>query len=126
MNPFDYVNSVSQTKQNLMVDELSEKLYNPWLTNRALSYFLDTVFQANEMNMRYNTPKFAQYAYLLNSIRAKKRFAGKWHKNETDADIELIMRYYGYSQAKAKQVLDILDAKALEEMKKAMDEGGIK
>jgi hypothetical protein len=125
MNPFDFVASINHTKENIMVDELSEKTYNPWLTNRALSYFIDTCLQANEMNARYHVPKHAQYAYLLNTVRAKKRFAGKWHKNEADATIELIMRYHGYSFQKAKQIADILTANNLEQMKKAMDEGGV-
>ena len=51
MNPFDYVNSInSSKKENLMIDEVAEKAYNPWLINKALSYFKDTVLYANEIN----------------------------------------------------------------------------
>ena len=68
MKPFDFVNSINITKKNLMRgsynDELSEKAYIPFLTNRSLSYFTDTLLYANEMN-RYSTlDNKLQYEYL--------------------------------------------------------------
>ena len=46
-NPFDYVNSVSSSKKDMMRDtendELAEKDYNPFIVNRALSYHQDCV-----------------------------------------------------------------------------------
>ena len=79
--PFDYVTSINSTKKNMMRDsendELSEKGYEPWLTNTALSYFPDTILYANEMNTYHQLEKRPQYEYLINTIRPKKRWS-KW------------------------------------------------
>ena len=52
MNPFEYLNAINYTKQDVMVDDISEKQYNAFMVNRGLSYFYDTVLLANEMNKR--------------------------------------------------------------------------
>ena len=53
-NPFDYVNAINFNKQDLMTgtenDELAEAGYVPFLANRSLSNFADTIMYANEMN----------------------------------------------------------------------------
>ena len=51
MNPFEYVNAINMTKQDIMIDDIAEKAYNPFIVNRSLSYFRDTVLMANEINM---------------------------------------------------------------------------
>ena len=65
MKPFDYVNSINFTKKNLMKntanDELAEKDYVPFLTNKSLSYFTDTLLYANEMNRYHFLDKRLQY-----------------------------------------------------------------
>jgi len=82
-NPFDYLNSINVTKENMMRgsenDELAEKQYNAFLINRGLSYFQDTVALANEMNQRADLDYKMQYEFLLNLVRKRKRFS-KWHK----------------------------------------------
>ena len=47
MSPFDYVNSINDTKKNIMVDDIAEKQYNAYIINHSLSYFNDTVLLAN-------------------------------------------------------------------------------
>ena len=54
MNPFKYLNEINYGKRNIMVDEETEKAYAPFIINRSLSYFPDTVALANEMN-RYGS-----------------------------------------------------------------------
>jgi len=104
-NPFDYVNSINVSKENLMRgtenDELAEKGFDPFLTNRSLSYFEDTVGMANEMNQRSQIDKILQYEFLLNTIRKRKRFA-KWIKPEKDDTIKVIQEFYGYSRKKSR------------------------
>ena len=63
MSPFDFVNSINYSKKNLMVDEQSEEEYIPFLTNRALSYFPDTILYAQEMNINGHIDKKLQYNY---------------------------------------------------------------
>ena len=38
MNPFDFVKEILQGKKQLIVDDLTEKEYNPFIINRSLSY----------------------------------------------------------------------------------------
>lgn len=125
MNPFDYIKSINDHK-DIMVDELTEKEYNPFIVNRGLSYFSDCIFQANEMNRLPDIPKKFQYLFLLNTIRQRKRWAGKWHKQEKNDDVDAVMQYYSYSRSKALAVLDLLSVDDLNEIKKALDPGGLK
>jgi hypothetical protein len=104
MNPFDYLNSINWTKKNIMKDDIDEKAYNPFLVNRTLSYFQDTIAYANIMNQYHHLDNRLQYEFYINIIRQRKRFS-KWIKPETSEDIEVIMEYYGYSNEKARQAL---------------------
>lgn len=124
---FDYVKSINQTKTNMMRgtenDDLSERAYEPFLTNRSLSYFIDTVLLANEMNMRQDADKKLQYEYFLNSVRPRKRFA-KWVKNNTDNDLEIIMEYHQCSLQKAREYARILTDDMLSVMREKLEKGG--
>ena len=127
MNPFDYLNSINVTKENMMRDtendELAEKEYNAFMVNRGLSYFQDTVLFANEMNFRNGLRKKMQYEFLLHGVRKKKRFS-KWFKSERDENIELLKEYYGYSNQKAKQALAVLSENELKKIKEKTEKGG--
>jgi hypothetical protein len=128
-NPFDYVNSINTTKENLMRntenDELAEKGYEPFLTNRSLSYFEDTIGMANEMNMRSQTDSILQYEFLLNTIRKRKRFA-KWIKPEKNEQVAQIQEFYGYSRKKAEQAAMILTDEQINEINNRLQKGGLK
>jgi len=123
VNPFDFTNSINQTKQDLMRntanDKLAEKSYSPFLTNRALSYHNDTVFYANEMNTRHFLDNLLQYDFLLNTVRPKKRFA-KWSKKDKDSDVAIVREYYGYNELKARQALTILTDDQLNAIKEIL------
>jgi hypothetical protein len=123
MNPFDYINSINSTKKDIMVDDLAEKGYNPFITNRSLSYFPDTVLLANEMNRYHHLDKKLQYHFFINTIRKRKRFA-KFIKPSEVQDIEVIKEYYGYSDEKAKQVLSLLNGSQLSELHLRINKGG--
>ena len=107
MNPFDYVNSINSNKKDIMVDDESEKGYVPFIINRQLSYFADTVFFANEMNRYHLIDNKLQFHFLLNITRKRKRFA-KWSKPEEHIDLEAVKEYYGYSNEKARSSLTLL------------------
>ena len=124
MTPFDYLNAINQTKENLIVDELSEKEYVPFVVNKGLSYFPDTILYANEMNRLYLLDNKPQFLYLLNSIRPRKRF-GKWHKNDLTDDLKIISEYFGYSYAKAKQIQNLISSDQLNTMKEKLQKGGM-
>jgi hypothetical protein len=124
MNPFDYSNSILETKENLIVDEASEKAYNAFLVNRALSYFPDTIFYANIMNELNNLDKKLQFDFLINSVRRSKRRRTKWGKKIENGDVEMIKERYGYNYRRAKEVLSILSEPQLKLIKQELEKGG--
>jgi NACalpha-BTF3-like transcription factor len=123
MNPFDYVNAICDSKQNLIVDEISEKSYNPFMINRTLSYHFDTVLLANEMNQRAHLDKKLQNDFLINTVRKKKRFA-KWVKPLSSDDLEVVKEYYGYSNEKARQALPLLNGEQMGQLRQRVFKGG--
>ena len=126
-NPFGYVDSVSSSKTNLMRktsnDELAEKGYKPFLTNRSMSYHQDSILYANEMNMRPHLDNKPQYEFLLKTLRKRKRYA-KWIKQTPDASVELVMEYFGYSRSKAEAAMLVLTDEQLTMIERALDRGG--
>jgi len=123
MNPFTYVNEITNGKKNIMVDDIAEKAYNPFMVNRGLSYFHDTVLMANEMNRYHQIDKRLQFDFLINIVRKKKRFS-KWLKTEENSEIEVIKEYYGYSNEKARQIHSLLSSDQINELKKKVYKGG--
>ncbi len=122
-NPFDFVKSVSFTKRNIMVDDISEKHYQPFLVNKALSYHQDAVYFANEMNIRHGSDSRLQYLFYLNILRKRQRFS-TWSKPYISKKIETIKEYYQVSTLKAKEYLEVLTDKQIRELKKSMIKGG--
>lgn len=127
MSPFDFLNSINYTKENLLQDSLpeDEKQYNSFMVNRGLSYFPDTVAMANEMNRYHHIDGKLQYLFLLGIVRKRKRFS-KWNKPEQLANVDLIMNKYGYSRAKAESILDMFNQEQLDQIKRSLSKGGKK
>lgn len=125
MNPFDFVNAINYDKQDIMVDDIAEKQYVPFMVNRSLSYFQDTVLMANEMNLNAHLDNRLQFDFFINIVRKRKRFS-KWFKPETQSDVEVVKTYYGYSNEKARQVLSLLTKDQIEALKKKVNKGGRK
>jgi hypothetical protein len=124
MNPFDFLNSINQTKISLMDEDPGcEREYNPFLANRGLSYFSDTIFLANEMNRLSGLGKKLQYDFLLVSVRARKRFS-KWIKDESNDRIDALKTLYGYSHTKAKQAAELISDQDWEAIFARLDTGG--
>jgi hypothetical protein len=125
ISPFDFINSINHTKEELIVDDWSEKQYIPYLVNRGLSFGPDTVIAANEMNSRPHIDKKLQYHFLINSIRPKKRY-NKWLKATQIESIEVIKQYYGYSTEKARQVITLFDQSTIKNLKQKLEKGGMR
>ena len=125
MNPFEFVNAINYTKKNIMVDDITKKAYAPYMVNRQLSYFPDTVLAANEMNRNHHLDNRLQFDFFINIVRKRKRFS-KWYKPETISDLDAVKKYYGYSNEKARQVLTLLSPEHINELKRKVTTGGRK
>lgn len=122
----EIVPSILQTKQNVLIEEHDEKDYNPFIVNRALSYHLDCVLYANQVNMIHFVNKKLQYHYLLNTIRPMKRKFQSWQKSEEDKNLACVKEYFGYSNSKAKEALRILSDEQIAYIKTKIDKGGVR
>ena len=123
----DYLKSINETKENLMDsdDPMWEKKYSPFIINKCLAPFNDTIMLVNEMNQRHHLPSKLQYEFLLNTIRSKKRYA-PWVKGDKLKDLEYVKEYFGYSNEKAKAALRILDNDQIKTIKDSLNKGGRK
>jgi hypothetical protein len=126
MSPFDYTTAILQTKKNLIVDEITEKEYSPFLTNRGLSYHKDCIMYANEMNRRHFVDKKLQFDFLINTVRSQKRPFVKWAKTEKSDDLECIKAIYGFSESKAREAARILSKEQIQKLKEQTQTGGLR
>ena len=124
ISPFDFINAISHTKIDLMEQENAESQYKSYVINKGLSFYPDTVIQANEMNSRPHIDKRMQFNFLINIIRSKKRYS-KWLKPEKLNDLEVVQEYYGYSKEKARQVLPLLSDEQINYIKLRIKKGGL-
>lgn len=119
----DVIPSIQHTKKKVITSE-NEKEYVPYVINKSLSFHLDMVMQANQMNLVPSTDGLLQYHYLLNTVRSYKRPFQKWQKRQDDDNLEVIKEAYNYSNEKAKDALTVLTNDQLEEIKKTLNKGG--
>lgn len=124
ISPFDFINAINSTKEDLIADDWSEKQYQPYIVNKGLSFAPDTVIAANEMNSRPHLDRKLQFNFLINIVRPKKRF-NKWIKPEKIEDLETVKNYYGYSTEKARNALSILTKQQIDTLKQKLKKGGI-
>ena len=110
----DWLNSVNQTKQDLMIDSQGnivsevERSFPSFVVVRSMMYFPDTLFYGNEINQYGNLDNVMVYDYLRHSVRRRKRFS-KWVKRETDDITQRIIDVYGVNRKKALVTKKILE-----------------
>jgi len=122
-----YLKAINKDKtkmEDLDADvETVKKKYSPFIVNRCLSFFPDTIIQVNNMNANAHLDKDIQFEYLRTSTRSRSRFS-PWEKKGKHSDLDLVKEYYGYSNTKAYQVLDLLTEEDLDNMRESMYTGG--
>ena len=121
----DYLGAINNTKENLLdtEDEMWEKKYPPFIINKCISPFTDTLMLVNEVNQLHHLDKKLQFDYLLNSIRPRKRFT-PWLKAKKLKNLEYVKEFYGYNNEKAKVALELLDEKQISAIKEKLNKGG--
>ena len=128
MNLSEYINSINFSKSPLMDGDptgLYEKEYVPFVINKCLSYFPDSILYANQCNQMSHLGSKMQFDYLRLSLRKRKRFS-KWLKREDDDKLALIKKHYNYSNHRAREVLSLLSDEQLRNIEALYDTGGVK
>ena len=121
----DYLNAINYTKEPLLdtEDEQWEKKYPPYIINKCIAPFPDSLMLVNEINQLHHLDKKLQYDFLINSLRARKRFT-PWMKAKKLENLEYVKEYYGYNNEKAKSALDILNDEQISAIKTKLNKGG--
>lgn len=109
--PFSFINSITYTKQDIFDDE-TEKYYVPFIVNRGLSYYVDTVFYANDMNLVHFLDKYVQFKYYLHAIPKRRRFA-KWGRKINNEDVVSVSKVYQLNLEKAAEIVKLLSPEQL-------------
>jgi hypothetical protein len=121
----DYLNAINVSKESLLdsEDEMWEKKYAPFIVNKCVAPFPDTILLVNELNQYHHLDKKLQFDFLLNSLRTRKRYT-PWLKAKKLKNLEYVKEYYGYNNEKAKAALDILDDEQISAIKIKLNKGG--
>ena len=103
----DYLTAINYTKESLLDEECNVKDYTPFVINRCLSYFPDTILHSNLINFHNTAPKKMQFDYYVNVLRKRKRYS-KWLKKENEEEFLAVKEYFEYSDSKTRDVINIL------------------
>ena len=122
-----YLTAINYSKEKLLDtdDRDWERKYPPFIINKGLSYFSDTIMYANEMNRLHHASKHMQFSFFLNSIKSRKRFS-KWLKASKLKDLDVVKQHFGYSNKRAQEVLTILTKEKIDYIKERLYKGGKK
>ena len=121
----DYLNAINHSKEPLLdsEDEQWTKKYAPFIVNKCLAPFPDTIQLVNEINQYHYLDKKLQFDFLINSVRPRKRYT-PWMKAKKLKNLEYVKEYYGYNNEKAKSALDILSDEQISAIKQKLNKGG--
>ena len=121
----EYLKAINSSKEKLMdsEDEQWEKKYAPFIVNKCVAPFPDTLMLVNEINQLHHLDKKLQFDFLLNSLRTRKRYT-PWMKAKKLKNLEYVKEYYGYNNEKAKIALDILSDEQISAIKQKLNKGG--
>ena len=121
----DYLKAINKTKEKLMDtdDKMWEKKYPPFIINKCVAPFPDTIHLVNELNIHHHLDSKLQFDFLLNTLRTRNRYT-PWLKATKEKDLECVKEYYGYGNEKAKSALNILNDEQIKTIMNSLDKGG--
>ena len=126
MNPFEFIDSICTKKSHFPeFNRYYDSAYNPFVTNRHLSYFPDTIFLAQDMNLNWQIPRKMQYEYYYTSVRPKRRFKRWPPQRRTPEEVQLVSAFYGVNYRRAREYVNILSDEEISRIRSEMSEGGV-
>lgn len=131
ITPFSFVNSINK-KTNYDIIEASEDEYNAFITNRAFSFFPDTIHFANEMN-KYGggLGNREQFDFYYHGLPKQNRWSkGKWKKEEAERNekLDILRSHFSgeWSERKILEVIDLFSDDEIKQLKETQYKGGSK
>lgn len=109
---FDFVNSINNPKKQPKIEDKEEieKTYVPFIINKQFSYFQDTIFIANALNLNTMNllDKDMQYDFYLATVRPKSRFT-KWSKVKNSDVVQALSQLLYISEKEAMKCVHLLN-----------------
>lgn len=126
MNPFEYSKIICEN--NHLPENIDFSGYNPFMVNRILSLYPDTILYAQELNTRSEIPKEQQFKMLQILIQPKRKRWAPWPKKmeEEKEIIEALIELYKISYSKAENYINLLNDEQKKEILKLVNKGGKK
>lgn len=117
LTPFDYLNSITEKKN--YYNDLSG--YDPYVVNKGLSLFYDTIMYANDINMYPDLSISQMYDYFYFAIKKGKRYS-KWPKQlEYSDDIKFLSELYQINMDEAITYAELLGPEKIAILKEEND-----
>ena len=126
---FDFLKSITYSKEDLSIHERFNKDYQPFMINRWLSMSSDLYCITMAMYLsNKDMDKLSHYKFLLYELPKKYiKFTYQKSKYEYDKDIvNLIKEYYNVSYKQTSEILKLLTEDNINEIKNKMKRGGKK
>ena len=121
---FEFLDAVSETKKDLLVDPEFVRYYDPYMINVGLSQHLDGILFANVMNQFPMVPKKQHFDFMIGVVPKRKR-RGAWAKKLPKQKDELtVAKALGCSIRLARKHLKLLTAGQLIALEALVQEGG--
>lgn len=121
---WEYLDALSQTKDKSVLNDYDfDKVYDPFVINRVLSANEDAVLAANMVNERSDMPRRAQFLFLLNTLRSRKRYGKRLESTESD-DASAVAEYYHISLRHARDLVSLHSSDQLTIIRARINKGG--
>lgn len=119
-----FYNAISYTKDSEQFTQGEiDKDYKPFVVNKMVSGYRDTVLFAEEMTISYDISSRDQMFLYMMMLPKKKRRA-LWSQPKKNEDLDVVMKYYNITQEKAEPYMRILTADQIDELKERLNIGG--
>lgn len=123
---WEYFNKATYSKQKDCLDDPNfDRDYLPFLINRGLSYHPDTIRIMALLNQNAILEPKLQFLVLLNTVRARKRWASWLSKPKVTEDVLLLAEYYECSTRRAMEMVRLHTPKQLKFIRQKLEKGGI-
>lgn len=121
----DILKSINSTKDKDLIDKYNSSDYVPFIINRGMSFYPDTILHSNNLNCNPHLDKELQYKYYLYAVKKKNRYAKWLSNNKTSEKVKTISKYYSISIKKAKEIEDMISDEDLKMFEEYLDVGGV-
>lgn len=114
LSVFEFLNSITVTKENLLITEQDVKRYQKarFMVMRGLSFYQDLIPIVNLVNVNAMDSR-REYDLLLHLVPRKVR-RDKWlKKSPKSVFLRSVQDYYGYNENKAEDAMKILSVDQL-------------